>query len=107
MNVIDIFESGLFVGAFICTLESVFEHVELLTYVPRADGARETFVIAASDRALEVDDLVDDEGRLVPVILYDRIDMDKLRERAGHRVLVDDHAPVETLLAPVVRNRGG
>ena len=37
--------------------------------------------------------------------IFDEAHVDTLRARAGHLVLTDDFAPVENLLAPVVRMR--
>jgi spermidine synthase/MFS family permease len=105
VNVIDMFASGRFLGAFVGTLESTFGHVRVLSMGPREDHTQETFLVVASDRALAWGALVDDEGLPLDVVEYDASDLEVVRARAGHIVLRDAHAPVESLLAPVVRLR--
>jgi predicted membrane-bound spermidine synthase len=105
VNVVDVFSSGRFLGAMLCTLESVFGHVRLLSTAPRDDDRQETFVLVASDRPLDLLALSDDQGLPLGVVPYAPEDLESLRRRAGRLVLTDDHAPVEALLAPVVRAR--
>jgi len=105
LNVIDSYDSGLFLGAMLGTLGEVFDHVRLLSLTPRHDETRDTFVIAASNAPLHVTDLTVGPGEFQSVILYDAVDVADLRARVDGLVLTDDHAPVETLLAPVVRDR--
>jgi len=105
VNMIDVFASGRFLGAFLTTLESVFEHVRVISMGPRDDHAQETFLLLASQRPLAWGALSDDTGRALDVVEYDARDLEVLRRRAGHLVLTDDHAPIESLLAPVVRMR--
>jgi spermidine synthase len=105
LNVIDIYDSGLFVGAMLNTLREAFDHVYLLSVKPRRDDARDTFVVVASDRPVPLSGLEDDWGRPLGVTHYDAAEIDTLRRAAGRLVLTDDRAPVETLLAPVVRER--
>ena len=103
VNVVDVFNSGRFLGAFLCTLESVFGHVRLITTAPRDDRKQDTFVLVASDRPLDLAGLVDDGGIPLGVVEFSEADLAGLRARAEDLVLTDDFAPVETLLAPVVR----
>ena len=103
VNVVDIWESGLFVGAFQATLADVFAHTAILSLGPRQDGERETFLLAASDAPLPLENLSDDLGRPLDVVRYGPEDVRALTARAGGRILTDAHAPVEALLAPVAR----
>jgi spermidine synthase len=105
LNVIDTFASGRFLGAMLATLERVFPFVRVIAMGPRDDPAQETFLVVAGRRDVAWGALEDDQGRPLDVVLYDRADRATLRQRAGARVLTDDHAPVESLLAPVVRMR--
>jgi spermidine synthase/MFS family permease len=105
VNVVDVWNSGLFRGALVTTLEEVFEHVAVTSLEPRNDDARETFVVAASHAPLDLDGILDLRGRPLAVVRYDVAEVADLRDRAGGRVLTDDHAPVEILLAPVVQTR--
>lgn len=105
MNVIDSYDSGLFLGAMLGTLQSVFEHVRMLSISPRSDDVRDTFVLVASNGPLHLNDLRLGPAEFQSVILYDGIEMRELKGRVDGLVLTDDHAPVENLLAPVVRDR--
>jgi len=105
VNMIDVFASGRFLGAFVATLGQVFEHVRVLSMGPRDDHAQETFLLVASHAPVRWDALTDDTGRPLDVVEYGPADLETLRQRSGDLVLTDDHAPVESLLAPVVRMR--
>jgi spermidine synthase len=107
VNMIDAFASGRFLGAFVCTLEQVFAHVRVVAMGPRDDHAQTTFLLLASDAPIQWRTLQDDEGRALNAVEYAGSDLDAVRKRAGRRVLTDDRAPVENLLAPVVRMRAG
>jgi spermidine synthase len=98
VNLVDSFRSGRFVGAFLRTLERVFRRVHLFSATPRRDDAQETLVLIASDADLDL-------SRLGDVVVYGTVDLAALRARAGPALLTDDHAPVESLLAPVVTER--
>ena len=110
MNVIDIYDSGLFLGAMYNTLAKVFPKVYIFTNRtegPSADkAARDTWIIAASLRDLDLADLgkrPGEEDFQGSVLKPEHIDV--LIQRSNHLVLTDDYAPVENLLAPVVRRR--
>ena len=105
VNMVDAFDSGLFLAAFVETLEQVFSHVSVLTTPPRVDDARNTFVLLASHAPVDLTDLSEESGRPLGTIVYPREEIEALGARAGRRVLTDDHAPVEILLAPVVEAR--
>ena len=101
-NVIDIYQSGLFLGAMINTFERSFPHVYVLSTVfggPSDDDYRDTFVVVGSGRLLKLDDLDFDvyQGSLV-----EQHHLATLRRRSNNLVLTDDFAPVGNLLAPVV-----
>lgn len=100
VNCIDIFDSGLFLNAFVNTVRSVFPRVSVYATPGSLGGSRSTFVIAAAGRELGGEWLRGSNGAVVGA----RIPAGRLaalRERAGSAVLTDDHAPVETLMAPV------
>jgi spermidine synthase len=106
VNVVDAWDSGLFLGAFHATLGEVFAHTAILSLGPRSDATRETFVLVAGDAPLPLDGLLDDLGRPLDVVRYGEADLAALRARSGGLVLTDDFAPVEALLAPVARSAG-
>ncbi|MBI4605398.1 MAG: fused MFS/spermidine synthase [Planctomycetes bacterium] len=110
MNVIDIYDSGLFLGAIVSTLEEVFPHVYVLSDreggPDAASKVRDTFVVIGALRELNLKDLGKGEGEAAFTggLLEER-QLEHLRRRSGGVVLTDDYAPVENLLAPVVRRR--
>ena len=106
VNVIDVFTSGKFLRAFLDTIDEVFPYVRVLSIAPRQDDRQQTFVVAASGAELRWQKLIDATGRLLPVVEYEADDLAALRARTEPLVLRDAFAPVEHLLAPVVRKRG-
>ncbi len=100
-NVIDVYQSGLFIGAMINTFEQSFPHVYAFCTTPGGpsdDETRDTFVVIGSNRLLNLADMeLYSAGQLRPRHFA------TLRERSGGLVLRDDYAPVDNLLAPVIR----
>lgn len=102
-NVIDVFSSGKFLGAMINTLEQTFPHVYVFSTTPGGpsdEDARDTFIIVASTRLLDLKNLDYDKYSAELLTPEHR---DKLRRRSKGLVLTDDYAPVDNLLAPVIR----
>ena len=106
MNLIDVYASGRFVGAMMNTVAEVFPFVTVLI---EGDGpsaserARTTFILVGTREAPDFAHAVrtyDPRRQLHPLTAAE---LRVLRERSGGMVLTDDHAPVENLLAPVVR----
>ena len=103
VNVIDIFDSGLFLGAIINTLEKTFPYVYAATRGDLPRAARTTFAVVAAKRGLDIDNLWDKYSRKSQNFWHlSESDMQVLREKSRGLVLTDDYAPVETLLAPVI-----
>ena len=102
IELIDIFQSGLFLGAFVNTLQETFGFVSVISGRDVAIQDRNTFVIVAAKHKLDLSNVCEEYGTKDPVWYLDDSDMAKLRERSGGLVLTDDYAPVENLLAPVV-----
>jgi hypothetical protein len=100
VNCIDIFDSGLFLNAFVNTLESVFPEVAVYETPGTTGAGRSTFVIAAGRAVLGNASLTGPDGGIVGVRIPGER-MAALRARNGDMILTDDHAPVETLMAPV------
>jgi spermidine synthase/Tfp pilus assembly protein PilF/MFS family permease len=99
INSIDLLDSGRFVGSLVGTLAEVFPYVGIYTVAghERMRGdSRLTFVVAASRSAWSWDG---SEG----VVRMEESAVEAFRQRAGGLVLSDSFAPVENLLAPVVR----
>jgi hypothetical protein len=95
--VIDDAAGGAFLATYIGTLRLTYPRVHVYGEPTerRADRPR-TFVVAASDESAEPPPLA---GRLEEARLA------ALAAKAGPP-LTDDYAPVDNLLAPVVRRRG-
>ncbi|MBI1354602.1 MAG: hypothetical protein GC160_09670 [Acidobacteria bacterium] len=102
-NVIDVYRSGLFLGAMINTFEKSFPHVYVFTTAsagPSDADSRDTFVVVGSMRLLDLDDLSYDK---YSAVLLTNENLETLRRRSRRLVLTDDFAPVDNLLAPVIR----
>jgi tetratricopeptide (TPR) repeat protein len=104
IELIDIYNSGLFVGAFINTLEQTFHYVSVVTEDGPRQG-RNTFVILAAKQKINLKNLNKEQPvkNLDLWILTDS-EIKTLKEKTRQTVLTDNFAPVENLLAPVARN---
>lgn len=112
-NLIDDFtHGGLFLGAYMLTLQRVFKHVYIFcTDRHGLTDQRDTFVLLATNlddpelhrfiKRCRPGHSVNIEGSLLT-----DAQMQELARRCKNRILTDDNAPVENLLEPVVRNRG-
>ncbi len=105
MNVIDVVDSGLLVGALGRTLGEVFGHVALFSSddLENAEGAgRVTLVLAASNRAID-GPLPAAAGDSPGALRVDEARLAAYMARPEALVLEDSYAPIENLVAPVVR----
>jgi len=102
IELIEVYNSGLFLGAYINTLEQTFPYVYVITTSDLSASTRNTFVVAASKRRLDLADLYKDyrQEHLYLWLLNDE-EIKKLKDRADNLVITDDYAPVENLMAPV------
>jgi len=101
IELIDIYDSGLFVGAFVNTLEETFPFVYVVTENGPRSG-RNTFVVIAAKRVLDLEKLpVHERTKDLDLWVLNDSDVKELKEKARGLVLTDNHAPVENLLAPV------
>jgi spermidine synthase len=106
VNVIDDYRSGLLLGSFVSTLERVFKHVYVFcTELDGVSSRRDTFVIAASNVPLDIADWGPNHGGDLEGSALTGDNIAALKQKCGGRILTDDNAPVENLLAPVVRQR--
>ncbi|MBN1392756.1 MAG: fused MFS/spermidine synthase, partial [Sedimentisphaerales bacterium] len=104
INLIDTYYIGSFVGAIIETLQKTFPHVYVITDEHTRWIPWSTFVIVAAMREINFENLASQRpvARLNLWILSNS-EVETLREKSRGVVLTDDYAPVENLLAPVVR----
>lgn len=106
MNVIDDYRSGEFLGACYVTLRKVFPYVYIFcTDRTGVNERRDTFVVAASQQPIDIADWLPDHFTDFEGSALTPKDLTELEKKCGGRVLTDELAPVENLLAPVVRSR--
>jgi len=104
VNLIDIFDSGLFLGAMVNTLEKSFSYVHVIGEPKLLPSDRSTFVIVAAKRKLDLEKLSGPYS-LEPMDLWhlNESDIAQLKISCGNIILTDNYAPVENLMTPVVR----
>jgi predicted membrane-bound spermidine synthase len=100
VNCIDIFDSGRFLNAYVNTVRSVFPRVAVYESPGSTPSSRATFVVWAGEQEVGGSVLLGPEGTIVGVRVPEQR-MAALHTQNGALVLTDDHAPVETLMAPV------
>ena len=106
VNVIDSFHSGLLLGSFVNTLRQVFRHVYVFCTEKEGVGQRrDTFVVAASHVPLDTTGWEPGHDTDFDGSLLTTANLVELLLKSGGRILTDDNAPVENLIAPVVRMR--
>jgi Tfp pilus assembly protein PilF len=101
VELIDTFDSGLFIGAFVSTLEQTFPFVAVISQndVKRYD--RSTYVVVAAKHKLNLTDVCKNfEVNRVAWYLSEP-EIAQLRGKSNGITLTDDYAPVENMLAPV------
>ncbi len=106
INMIDIYDSGLLLGSLMNTVKTVFPNVYVLVEgSPSSESLeiRNTFVIACFQRELDVEDLGAECDPHIEIFALTDAEMAELKEKSRQLVLTDDYAPVENLLAPVVK----
>jgi len=104
IEMIDVYDRGLFLGAYVATLEQTFPHVCVVTDAERPRSNRNTFVIIAAQRPLDLEGLGTDYPRKeLDLWVLNEEEIEAVKCRSSGFVLTDDHAPVENFLAPVVR----
>jgi spermidine synthase len=113
-NVIDSFKKGLFLPAYIRTLEKVFgkRKVNLVTAnTDLSDMGISTYVIVASAKELEQEDFVESmrrSGDTEVIGLFFPQSLLQTYLKDHHPViLTDDYVPVDNLLAPIFEERYG
>jgi len=106
MVLIEVYRSGLLLGAYVNTLEQTFNHVYVIstTNLPRA--ARNTFVIIACQKELDLTNLAAQYStRYLDQWHLSKSEIAQLKEKTNNLILTDDYAPVENLLVPIVHQQ--
>jgi spermidine synthase len=114
VDVIDSFKKGLFIPAYIRTLEEVFgeERVNLvIANTDINDMGISTYVVVASSKDLEQEDFVEDMKRLgdteVIALFYPQSLLQPYLKDHAPVILTDDYVPVDNLIAPIFEERYG
>jgi len=104
IELIDIFNSGLFLGAYVNTLQETFPYVYVVTTTGLLRSERNTFVVAAAKRELDLDNLEQDyKNKQLELWNLNESDIAQLKAKSHNLIITDNYAPVENLMAPVVR----
>ena len=106
VNLIDVFDSGLFLGSVINTLELTFPYVYVTTNHTTSHGLRDTFVVIAAKRPLDIETILSKYRKDLRLWYLSKSEINQLKESSRGIVLTDDYTPVENLLVPVVRQSG-
>jgi len=107
INMIDVYDSGLFLGAYVNTLEKTFPFVYVLSQAGAPTSIRDTFSVVASKRQLDLPALIRAYRNDLEVRYLTPSDIQTVKQKAGQVVLTDDYVPVENMLAPVVLQSAG
>jgi hypothetical protein len=113
-NVIDRFKKGLFIPAYIRTLEEVFgkKQVNLVTgNTDLNDMGISTYVVVASAKKLEQEEFIEDmeslgDTNVIGVFFPQTLLQTYLKDR-NPIILTDDYVPVDNLIAPIFEERYG
>jgi spermidine synthase len=113
-NVIDNFTKGLFIPAYMRTLEEVFGRgtVNLVTANrDQNDMGISTYVVVASSKKLEQEDLIESMRRMgdtdvIALFLPQPLLQTYLKDQ-NPVLLTDDYVPVDNLIAPIFEERYG
>jgi spermidine synthase len=110
VNIIDNYNNGKYMPAFVNTLKQVFNHVYLFYSLENFENApSSTFVIASTDRAIDLKDFrgfIPKSGKyLGPIYAQDENKLVSYLAERQPILLTDDYAPTDILIAPVFRLR--
>jgi len=101
VELIDTFDSGLFLGAFVSTLEQTFPFVAVISQNDVTRYDRSTYVVVAAKRKLDLAEVCSGfEVNRVAWYLSEP-EIEQLRDKSNGIILTDDYAPVENMLKPV------
>ncbi len=104
LNLIDMLDSGQFLGAVTNTCRMTWPYVYVFSSFD-IPYSRDTFIVVCSSQPLDVTGFAESIRAQHPYAgdLLSQAAVDDLIARTGSRVLTDDFAPVDNMMAPVVR----
>jgi spermidine synthase/Tfp pilus assembly protein PilF len=105
VELIDTFDSSLFLGALVNTLEQTFPFVTVISEKDVETYDRNTYVVVAAKHKLDLADVC--RGFEVNQVIWylSEPEIAQVREKSNAIVLTDDYAPVENMLTPVVQRK--
>jgi tetratricopeptide (TPR) repeat protein len=104
INLIDTYYIGLFAGAVINTLEQTFSNIYIITEEKTHQAPWGTFVIVAAMREINLENLASEKPvAKLNLWILNNSEIETLKRKGRGVALTDDYAPVENMLAPVVR----
>lgn len=103
VNMIDTYENGRFLGALINTIKLTFPNIYVITNLISLPDLRDTYVIIASKKEIDAKAILEEYDNRLKLRYLEKKDFDYLHARSEGVILTDNYAPVENLLAPVVR----
>jgi len=106
VNIIDDYHNGRYLPSFIHTLRQTFNNVYLFSTV-ESGFATNTFVIAATDCRIDIDDFINfvtkDGEREAFVSSISEVGLDKYISLRDPILLTDDYAPTDIFVAAIFR----
>jgi tetratricopeptide (TPR) repeat protein/MFS family permease len=103
VEMIEVFDSGLFLGAFVNTLKQTFGFVSVISEHNVKPDDRNTFVVIAAKHKLDLENVCEGFEVNKQIWYLDDAEIAGLIEKSKGMILTDDYAPVDNLLAPVAR----
>jgi predicted membrane-bound spermidine synthase/Tfp pilus assembly protein PilF len=104
INLIDIYDSGLFLGAVVKTIQQTFPYVYVVTKGKLRPTERRTFVVIVAMQKINLENLASEKSVAGSNLwILNDSEIETLKEKGRGIVLTDDYVPVENMLAPVVR----
>ncbi len=104
IHLVDARESGLLLGAVVNTVRETFPHVYVVTEQAGRRTLSDTFILVAAKRQLDPHAVLREQDKHLRCSVLPDSEINDLKERCGGIILTDDYAPVDNLLAPVIRH---
>ena len=103
-NVIDLYRSAKFLGAYVNTLKASFPHVRVFsTQEVGEESGRDTFIVAASLAPFPLEGLLEETSqKATPLFLLEERHVEEAIRRAGSILLTDSFAPVDQCMAAML-----
>jgi len=103
IHLVDARRNGRLLGAVVNTVRGTFPHIYAIVEQAGWRTSSDTFVIVAAKRQLDPQAILHEQDEHLRCSVLSNSEIDDLKERCGGIVLTDDYAPVDNLVAPVVR----